>query len=102
MEKIYSEAVSHYGDVHQILKAIEEMSELQKELCKFLGAVQDGTYINHPELHNRARTMITEEMADVYVMLRQLKLIFNNEETVETVISGKLARLRGRMDRDGT
>ena len=61
-ENVYKEAVQAFGETHQIIKTIEELSELQQALCKFL----DG------KKHN-----VEEEMADVGIMLEQLKLIFN-------------------------
>lgn len=100
-KKIITDAVSHYGEAHQIIKAIEEMSELTKELSRFMEGLLEGTYVNHTDMRDRAKCLITEEMADVEVMLQQLKLIFNNEQAVNTVIDGKLARLQSRMDGDG-
>lgn len=100
MEKgtIYSDAISHYGEAHQIIKAIEELSELQKELCKFLGGLMEGTYVNNTDKRDRAKCLITGEMADVEIMLRQMVLIFDNEQAMEAVIDGKLRRLRVRME----
>ena len=100
-KKIITDAVSHYGEAHQVIKAIEEMSELTKELSRFMEGLLDGTFVNHTDLRDRAKCLISEEMADVEIMLMQLKLIFDNAHAVNAVIDGKLARLRTRMDGDG-
>lgn len=57
---------------------------MQKELCKYLRG--DG---------NKAH--ISEEMADVGIMLDQLDLIFNNRNEVLEIRSIKLGRLVNRM-----
>lgn len=80
-EKIYYKMISKFGNKNQILVAIEELSELQKELLKGL------RYTPKERLHN-----ITEEMADVEIMLDQLKLIFSNKEDVEEVKKIKIHR----------
>lgn len=58
---IMERAIDTYGKEKQLLKAVEEMSELQKELCK---AVVRGC----PAY---ALTSINEEIADVEIMLEQ-------------------------------
>lgn len=57
--------IEFYGEKAQTIKAIEELSELTKELCKYLNGQID-------------EKAIKEEMADVQVMLNQLILIFNS------------------------
>jgi NTP pyrophosphatase (non-canonical NTP hydrolase) len=60
-KEIIAQIVKKYGDEKQIEQAIEEMSELIQALCK----------------HKRGRPHnITEEIADVKIMLQQLELIF--------------------------
>ena len=80
-EKIYYKMIGKFGNKNQILVAIEELSELQKELLKGL------RYTPEERLHN-----ITEEMADVEIMLDQLKLIFSNGVDVEEVKKIKIHR----------
>ena len=78
--------ISHYGKDKQILKAIEEMTELQKELCKSVISDDNNNIDN-----------ITEEMADVEVMLNQLKIIFYNRRDVKKVIEEKIERTIERI-----
>lgn len=81
---ILNEAISYYGERNQIIVAIEELSELQKELCKYLRG--DG---------NTAH--IAEEMADVNIMLEQLRIIFDNDDDIEEIKRYKLERLDKRI-----
>ena len=64
----------------QIVVAIEELAELQKELTKELR-------------YSKQSDTIAEEMADVEIILEQLKLIFNNADKVKNHKEFKLKRL---------
>lgn len=82
--EILKDSLYHFGYSHQATKAIEEMSELTKELCK----EKDGQ-------HNREQ--IAEEIADVLITLDQLILyhdIYNDVAEWRTV---KMNRLRQRV-----
>lgn len=65
---LYEQAVAQFGEEHQILIAIEEMSELTKALVKYL------RYGGNPDI----LASIQEERADVEVMLNQLHVIFGD------------------------
>lgn len=83
-KKIYEEALNQWGDVAQMDMAIEEMSELTKELCKrFRG--EDNV------------RQIAEEIADVTIMLEQMRLLFDVNSEVEMVIDQKCCRLAERL-----
>lgn len=74
------EIVNHYGADHQKDKLFEEMAELQKEVCKEKDGKGD---ISH----------IAEELADVYVMLQQMQLIYGiTDEKVEMEAQKKIER----------
>ena len=64
--------------------AFEEMSELQKELCKAARGKQ-----------NKAE--IAEEIADVQIMLGQMILLHDCADEVEEQKARKLERLKGRL-----
>jgi hypothetical protein len=83
MEQILQEAIANYGARNQIIVAIEELSELQKELCKFL---RDNKTDN-----------IAEEIADVEIMLEQMVMLFSSRETINRWKQNKLERLDKRM-----
>lgn len=78
-KEFYEKIIFKFGDNNQITVAIEELSELQKELCKYLRGDMD--YYN-----------IAEEMADVEIMLEQLKIIFLNKLDVEEKKKEKINR----------
>ena len=78
-------AIEVYGKDMQLNVAIEEFSELIKEICKHKRGENN--------LHN-----IIEEMADCYIMLDQLHLIFGIKKTeVTKVVMRKLNRLEKRL-----
>lgn len=79
------DALEYYGNNPQVDVAIEEMSELIKELLK-----------NRRGKENRS--MIADEMADVYIMLEQLKFIFGiNETELRVNAEFKIQRLKNRI-----
>lgn len=82
------EAVAAFGKTSQIIVCMEEMAELAKELSK--------------NLRGRDNDLaIAEEVADVEIMLEQLKLIFDIRQDVETVKGEKLLRLSLRIKERG-
>lgn len=79
----------HYGEEHQMLKAVEEMSELQKELVKFVN--NDCGDIDS----------ILEELADVCVMIEQMRYCFDTHIIdVPKIIDAKLTRQLKRMEEE--
>lgn len=83
----YRHAIRHYGREEQTVVAIEEMAELTKELSK-----------NYRGKENREA--IAEEVADVEIMLEQLKRIFGIPDLVNQYKCIKLARLQKRIDEE--
>ena len=83
-DEICRAALETFGAGLQVMMAIEEMSELTKELCKN-GRGQENT------------THIAEEIADVEIMLQQMVMLFDCAEQVETFRRYKLERLAGRI-----
>jgi NTP pyrophosphatase (non-canonical NTP hydrolase) len=82
--ELYAKAIECYGKDNQIRMAIEEMSELTKELCKFFRGETD--------LFD-----LSSEIADVFITLEQLILIFDCEIEVESYIERKINRLSERL-----
>lgn len=86
-EEVYRMAVACFGKPPQKLMAIEEMSELTKAICKdFRGKLN---------MEN-----LVEEMADVQIMLEQLKIIYDAHEAVDTAMELKIKRLRQLLNMD--
>ena len=84
-----TQIIKHYGQDKQIDMAIEEMSELIKALLKYRRANQ----LYKPT----ARENIIDELADVYVMCRQMELIFNTGNEVPDRAEYKIERQIQRM-----
>ena len=83
-KELYTKLLNLYGD-KQIIIAIEELSELQKELCKSLR--NNYNYGN-----------IVEEIADVEIMLEQMKIYFEiNENEIEGMKKLKIERTKERL-----
>lgn len=83
-KELYKKILNNYGDA-QIIVAIEELSELQKELCKSLRS--NYNYGN-----------IVEEIADVEIMLEQMKIYFEiNEDEIEEMKEIKIKRTIQRL-----
>lgn len=87
-EELFKELIDKYGE-QQIIVAIEELSELQKELCK---ALRNLSLCGHTD-----EKPIIEEWADVWIMLQQIKMFFDlNEEDIRNQIEWKLQRTKER------
>ena len=83
----YKQAIETYGTRAQKLMAIEEMSELTKEICK-----------DFREKLNREN--LIEEMADVLIMLDQMLLMYKiSGDEIQQMRERKIERLKGRMDK---
>lgn len=77
-------ALETFGKELQVTMAVEEMSELTKELCKNSRGQENTTHI-------------AEEIADVEIMLQQMVMLFDCAGQVETFRQYKLERLAGRI-----
>lgn len=81
-------AIDIYGELNQKVVAIEELAELQKEICKDLRG--KGNRIN-----------LTEELADVEIMLEQLKEMYLiDTQALDLIKRQKLERLDRRINKD--
>lgn len=81
---VYEKAIESYGAQLQLVVALEELSEAQKEICKFLRGKGDMQHI-------------AEEVADATIMLEQLRIIFNIGEPVSRYMDEKVQRLAERL-----
>lgn len=82
--EIYKAALEKWGEASQTLMVFEEMSELQKELCKSLRGRQN-------------KDAIAEEIADVLITLNQMVILHDCEKEVEEWKARKLRRLEERI-----
>lgn len=83
--ELYHRAIETYGIRNQWAVAVEELAELQKEICKML---RGGGDIAH----------LAEEIADAKIMIEQLIIIFDVKEMVEDYRRRKLERLERRLN----
>lgn len=67
--------IDHYGANHQLAKTVEELTELIHVIARRL---QSGRW---------DKIALYEELADVYVMLDQLKLIFCDSSEEDMLIT---------------
>ena len=79
-EEIYLKLIQKFGVENQCVVAVEELSELQKEVCKMLRKIGN--------VHNLA-----EEIADTLIVIEQLMLIHNCESEVALLKVQKLQRV---------
>lgn len=81
-DNLYKAALSNWGEEAQVKMAIEECAELIQVLAKY------GRNIN-----GASDFEVQSEIADVQVMLNQLKIIFD-EDAIAEVKATKLEKLR--------
>lgn len=85
-QEIYRQARDVFGAQAQLVVALEELSEAQKEICKFLRGKGDPEHL-------------TEEIADVQIMVEQVKMLCAIDEgAVQAQMDSKIRRLRGRIE----
>ena len=79
---IYQEAIDTFGEESQKLMMIEEMAELTQAISKDFRGLG----------HN-----VEEEIADVEIMLEQMKLMYDNTK-IEVIKMVKIERLREKVE----
>jgi len=85
IKKAYTLYAAKYGNIAQMIKAIEELAELQKAIAKYLNGQGEQIFI-------------IEEIADVEIMTSQLKLMFDCENQVEKFKKKKIKRMINRIN----
>lgn len=87
-ESIYKKAIALHGKQFQTVVAMEELSELIKELSKDIRG-------------QSKRNAIIEEIADVLIMIDQIKLIKDiTDDDIENEILFKVTRLNYRLNEE--
>ena len=82
--EVYAAAQEAFGTDTQLVVALEELSEIQKEVCKALRGFV------HP-------AQLAEEVADATIMLEQLRYIFSIGPAVDKMVDQKIVRLVQRI-----
>ena len=83
-KKIYQAALRKWGVGLQTMMAVEEMSELTKEICKIKRGKMD-------------LDALADEIADVTIMLEQLREIYGLNDAVCDHMDAKILRLQSRV-----
>ena len=83
--EVYTQALFAYGQQIQMVVAIEELSECQKEVCKLM---RGNGNMDH----------LAEEIADATIMLEQLRYFLGLNELVCEKMDQKIMRLDARLN----
>lgn len=92
MKQLLERVITANGMNKQLDVAIEELSELIQAICKIK---------RRDSLSNESFAVkgnLAEEMADVEIILAELKLMFDNEDDVKEWKDYKLDRLEKRLN----
>ena len=85
-KQVYEQALAKWGCKMQATVAIEEMSEVTKEITKMLRG----------ELN---REHMAEEIADARIMLEQMCQMLNINDSVESWMDYKVAALKRKVEK---
>lgn len=83
----YTNALIQFGKANQLIVALEELSEVQKEICKVM---RGQTSLDH----------LAEEIADATIMLEQVREIFSINDLVCEKMDEKIIRLDRKLRGD--
>lgn len=87
MDEVNTKAILHHGIKLQSVVCMEELAELTKEVSKFIRG-------------SGSKSNLTEEMADVYICLDQLRKMYNvDPEQLQDEIYLKLCRTQERLEK---
>lgn len=80
--------LNHYGWNHQKIQAVQELSELILALSRRDNQASETKYV----------TDIAEEIADVYIMIEQIKLNLHiSDDEIRNIVNYKLERQLQRI-----
>ena len=87
-EQVGVKCLMLWGEKDQIRQTMEECAELIVKLAKYKRNVNGST-----------KEQIAEEIADVEIMCKQMRIVFSNE-LVDSFKIQKLAKLNERVDKE--
>ena len=96
-KKQYQKFLDAWGQEAQERMAIEEMSELTKELCKKIRLERDDFAEKNDERLKKTIQNVKEEIADVLNMAEQLQIFYGIEE-IEKIREEKMERTMKLLD----
>lgn len=96
-KEIMYKAINTYGVENQMIKMVEELSELSQALCKSLIRLNYTKEKTSLEDDLKSVDNIFEEIADVEIMLEQCKIMFQCDKEVSAWKHKKIKRLERRL-----
>lgn len=93
-QQVFIDSVRVYGEANQLEQVQEELAELQLAISKYKRTLR--TNQGYASIY-AAKVAMEREVADVIIMMTQMKLLFDNG-TIQDTISQKLERQRTRID----
>lgn len=96
-KEVLQKAINTYGVENQMIKTIEELSELSQTLCKSLVRLNYTKEKISLEDDLKSVDNIFKEMADVEIMLAQCKIMFQCDKEVNRWKQKKIERFERRM-----
>lgn len=94
-KEVYEKAIAQYGNILQKIVACEEINELTFEIAMLK---LQKTIMKTLRGYDR-EVEVAEEMADVEIVLEQMKMIFKNKELVEKIKKAKIKRLENILEK---
>jgi NTP pyrophosphatase (non-canonical NTP hydrolase) len=86
---LLKKALEQWGKNSQVMMALEEMAELSKELLKNINRNKNNV------------VEIMEEIADVYILLEQMKIVYEiSEDEINNIIGNKIKRLENEFSKN--
>ena len=95
IDKCIIEQAEQFGLENRMIQCTEEAGELIQALCKYQRIQQGDKTCQTDMIH--AEYMIAEEMADVELLLEQIKYLLGNEKEVRERKLYKLDRTEQRL-----
>lgn len=99
-KEVLQKAINTYGVENQMIKTVEELSELSQALCKSLVRLNYTKEKTSLEDDLKSVDNIFKEMADVEIMLEQCKIMFQCDKEVNRWKQKKIERFERRMGED--
>lgn len=84
MEEIFKKLIEKYGIAHQLDMVMEESAELIQAINKYKRMGEVGNLV--------------EEMADMEIMLSQLRMILDCDKWIESIKVDKMDRIKKLVD----
>lgn len=95
--KIFTAAIRHYGELEQMGIAQEECAELIQAISKYHRAQVSSDNRHRTTDIKRAEKQLIEEIADVSIMIDQLKMMIRGNHN--DVRAAKVERIGARLEK---